>query len=351
MGKKRKQIEAEVVEPEEIPERPKRTLLGWKDKSQVPDEETDSKVFRNKEKVLITCSRRINYRYRHLMLNMVSILPHCKKDNKVESKATKGATMNELVELRSCSSCLFFECRKHKDLYLWMAKCPNGPSVKFLVNAVYTMEELKLTGNHLKGSRPILTFSNNFDKDAHWKLLKEMIIQIFGTPKEHRKSKPYHDHVFVFSIVDDHIWFRNYQCFLGDAVFSLGTFNELAREVWEERQWGTMVSGFIVSHVVSLTRTECEISDKGPREDREKMTLIEVGPRFCLNPIKIFGGSFGGPTLYENPFFVSPNQIRALEKRKKAGKFAKKVKAKTRRKMHELSNPLEPDEFADMWKE
>ncbi|KAE8648365.1 hypothetical protein Csa_023069 [Cucumis sativus] len=73
------------------------------------------------------------------------------------------------------------------------------------------MEELKLTGNHLKGSRPILTFSSNFDKDVHWKLLKEMIIQIFGTPKEHRHSKPYHDHVFVFSIVDDHIWFWNYQ--------------------------------------------------------------------------------------------------------------------------------------------
>lgn len=48
-------------------------------------------------------------RYRHLMLNLVSILPHCKKDNKVESKATKGATLNELVELKSCSSCLFFE--------------------------------------------------------------------------------------------------------------------------------------------------------------------------------------------------------------------------------------------------
>lgn len=37
------------------------------------------------------------------------------------------------------------------------------------------------------------------------------VIQIFGTPKDHRKSKPYHDHVFVFSIADDHIWFRNYQ--------------------------------------------------------------------------------------------------------------------------------------------
>lgn len=41
------------------------------------------------------------------------------------------------------------------------------------------MEELKLTGNHLKGSRPILTFSANFDKDAHWMLLKEMLIQVY----------------------------------------------------------------------------------------------------------------------------------------------------------------------------
>ncbi|KAJ6293112.1 hypothetical protein OIU78_025150 [Salix suchowensis] len=198
MGKKRKHSEAQVIEPakkdESETERPKRTLLGWKDKPE--EKETESLPphqggFRNKEKVLVTCSRRINFRYRHLMLNLVSLLPHCKKDSKVESKSIKGATLNELVELKNCSSSLFFECRKHKDLYLWMVKCPSGPSVKFLVNAVHTMEELKLTGNHLKGSRPLLTFSANFDKDAHWKLLKEMIIQIFGTPKDHRKSKPF----------------------------------------------------------------------------------------------------------------------------------------------------------------
>ncbi|XP_042478325.1 ribosome biogenesis protein BRX1 homolog 1-like [Macadamia integrifolia] len=179
MGKKRKHSEVMASEPKKkdgtAPERPKRTLVGWKNK--VEEKETDSLVFRNKEKVLVTCSRRIIYRYRHLMLNMVSLLPHCKKDNKVESKESKGATLNELVELKNCSSCLFFECRKQKDLYLWIAKCPNGPSVKFLVNAVHTMEELKLTGNHLKGSRPILTFSSNFDKDPHWKLLKEIILQ------------------------------------------------------------------------------------------------------------------------------------------------------------------------------
>ncbi|KAJ3679740.1 hypothetical protein LUZ60_017751 [Juncus effusus] len=323
MAKKRKQPQqppAAAAKKEEsaAPTRPQRTLLGWKDSDAVApqnpnsneDDESQTTFFRNKEKVLVTCSRRINYRYRHLMLNLVSLLPHCKKDSKVESKESKGSTLNELIELRNCSSCLFFECRKQKDLYLWMTKSPSGPSIKFLVNAVHTMEELKLTGNHLKGSRPILTFSTNFDEKPHWKLVKQMLTQVFQTPKDHRKAKPFHDHVFVFSIVDDHVWFRNYQ--------------------------------------ISVPHNETDKVDKG---GLDKMTLIEVGPRFCLNPIKIFGGSFGGPTLYENPFYVSPNQIRALEKKKKAGKYITKVTAKKRRKLHEMENPLEPDEFADLWKE
>lgn len=39
------------------------------------------------------------------------------------------------------------------------------------------MEELKLTGNHLKGSRPFMTLSTDFNTLPHWKLLKEMIMQ------------------------------------------------------------------------------------------------------------------------------------------------------------------------------
>ncbi|KAK8918671.1 hypothetical protein KSP39_PZI021611 [Platanthera zijinensis] len=312
MAKKRKHEEASAEakkKDDSALERPKRTILGWKNGQN--EGQRPASGFMNKEKVLITCSRRIIYsRYRHLMLNVISLLPHCKKESKLESKEIKGATINELVELRNCTYCLFFECRKQKDLYLWMARSPNGPSVKFLVNAVYTMEELKLTGNHLKGSRPILTFSSNFDKEPRWMLIKEMITQIFGTPKNHRKAKPFLDHIFAFSIVDDHIWFRNFQ--------------------------------------VSIPHNE---TDKVDRGGLDKMTLIEVGPRFCLNPIKIFGGSFGGPTLYANPLYISPNLIRAMEKRKKGGRYVQKVKAKTRRKMHELENPLEPDEFAPLWKE
>lgn len=41
----------------------------------------------------------------------------------------------------------------------------------------------------------------------------------------------------------------------------------------------------------------------------EDASLVEIGPRFVLNLIKIFQGSFGGPTLYENPGFQSPNLV------------------------------------------
>lgn len=58
-----------------------------------------------------------------------------------------------------------------------MRKGPTYSAFPFVFE-VHTMEELKLTGNHLKGSRPILTFSSNFDKQPHWKLLKEMFIQV-----------------------------------------------------------------------------------------------------------------------------------------------------------------------------
>lgn len=50
-----------------------------------------------------------DFRYRHLMLNVVGLLPHCMKDNKVDVKESKSTVLNELVELRNCSSCLFFE--------------------------------------------------------------------------------------------------------------------------------------------------------------------------------------------------------------------------------------------------
>ena len=41
-----------------------------------------------------------------------------------------SSAVNEIAEIKSCNSCVFLECRKKTDLYLWAGKTPNGPSAK-----------------------------------------------------------------------------------------------------------------------------------------------------------------------------------------------------------------------------
>jgi ribosome biogenesis protein BRX1 len=67
--------------------------------------------------------------HRHLLNDLYSLLPHSRKDAKLDTK-TKLYQLNELAELYNCNNVFFFEARKGKDLYTWMSKAPNGPTVK-----------------------------------------------------------------------------------------------------------------------------------------------------------------------------------------------------------------------------
>ncbi|PRD22907.1 UNVERIFIED_CONTAM: brix1 [Trichonephila clavipes] len=252
---------------------------------------TDMAKWVNRLRVLIFASRGISFRDRHLMNNLRTLLPHSKTECKMDKK--KDLLMiNEICEAKNCNLCIFFENRKHQDLYMWVSKVSDGPSAKFLIQNVHTMEELKLTGNCLKASRPILTFDDSFDSEPHLKLLKELFIQIFGTPKHHPKSQPFFDHVFNFKILDGRIWFRNYQ-----------------------------------------------IEDDG-------VSLVEIGPRFTMNLIKIFDSSFSGSVLYTNANYITPNMHRRQLKLEAVKRFQDKVKtieARAKRKP-ETSYPSDPTE-------
>lgn len=79
--------------------------------------------------------------------------------------------------------------------------------------------------------------------------------------------------------------------------------------------------------------------------DPSALSLVECGPRFCLNPVKIFAGSFGGRTLYENPEYQSPNAVRAAIKKAAGGKYAQKVAAKARRHEHTAAHPMPRNEL------
>lgn len=188
--------------------------------------------------------------------------------------------LNEMCELANCTSCLYLESRKGMDVYLWASHVDGGPSAKFLVHNIHTMNELNLFGNCLKGSRPIISFDPQFDEKPHSRIVKELLLRIFKTPNFHPRSQPFIDHVINFSVsADGNIWFRNYQ----------------------------LVDG--------------------------KDELQEVGPRFVLELIRVFDGSFKGMVLYDNIAYQTPNAIRRQIKLQKAVELTQRQDQKTEGKV------------------
>lgn len=98
-------------------------------------------------------------------------------ESKLDSKS-QLQLLPELADLHNCNNALYFEARRHEDLYLWAAKTPNGPSMKMHVQNVHTMDELKMTGNCLKGSRGILSFDKAFEETEWAKIMKEVFTHV-----------------------------------------------------------------------------------------------------------------------------------------------------------------------------
>ena len=165
--------------------------------------------YRNKQRCLVLCSRGVTARYRHLLEDIRTLLPHHKKDAKLEPGKGQtggiGRAVNEIAEMKSCNSVLFLECRKRADCYMWLGHTPHGPSAKLHISNIHTMDELRLTGNCMKGSRPVLSFDESFNRVPHLKLLKALLIDVFGTPRGHPKSKPFVDRVMAFYYADNKV--------------------------------------------------------------------------------------------------------------------------------------------------
>lgn len=161
--------------------------------------------YRNKQRCLVLCLRGATARYRHLLEDLRTLIPHHKKESKLDAgKSGVASAVNDIAEMRSCNTVLFLECRKRQDAYMWIGRVGKnlGPSAKFHITNVHTMDELRLTGNCMKGSRPILTFDESFDKIGHLRLLKELFTDVFGVPRGHPKSKPFVDRVMAFYYAD-----------------------------------------------------------------------------------------------------------------------------------------------------
>jgi ribosome biogenesis protein BRX1 len=81
------------------------------------------------------------------------------------------------------------------------------------------MDELRLTGNCMKGSRPLLSFDESFDRLGHLKLLKELFEETFGVPRGHPKSKPFIDRIMSFYYADKRVGLTLLSCLSGLLLF------------------------------------------------------------------------------------------------------------------------------------
>jgi ribosome biogenesis protein BRX1 len=112
------------------------------------------------------------------------------------------------------------------------------------------------------------------------------------------QTKPFVDHVMGFTLADNKIWIRVYQISESEASKKKDP----------------------------ATPADDALPKKKGKQDFD-VSLVEIGPRFVLTPIVIQESSFGGPIIYENKEFVSPNQIRADLRRAKAGKYNRRTEA------------------------
>jgi len=253
--------------------------------------------WRNKQRTLVFCSRGVTSQFRHLAEDLKKLIPHHKAEPKFEPRSSI-VEINEVCELKSCNNVVFFEARKMRDLYMWIARVPTGPTLKFQVMNIHTTGEVRLAGNCLLGSRPILYFDKHFSEISFLKLTRELIMQAIGTPRNHPKSKPFHDHVMSFYWLDRKIWFRHYQI-----------------------------------------SPDTPLADNDP----EKQMLTEIGPRFVLDPIRYFAGSFNGQVIYANPFYMSPTALRVQARKLLSNPYKKRLTDKADREKRKENNKVPED--------
>lgn len=66
------------------------------------------------------------------MEDLKKLMPHHRPECKME-RTKNLQVVNEMSGMKNCSKAVLFEGRMKRDLYVWFANVPTGPSAKFLV--------------------------------------------------------------------------------------------------------------------------------------------------------------------------------------------------------------------------
>lgn len=247
---------------------------------------TTDKKMTNRQKMLMLGSRSMTSKDRHLLKDLRGLAPHSREHQKIGRSKALGDDLIELCQLHQCNSVMFVEPHRSDVSYMWIGQSPNGPSIKMQLNNVHTADEIRMAGNCLKYSRPLLHFDRDFELQPHLRVAKSLLHMAFNTPRYHPKSKPFVDRIMSFLWLDNHIWVRNYQV----------------------------------------------VPTSPP-------SLMEIGPRFTLEPIAIFNGCCKGNVLWKSSTAKPPTEQRRDRKMRRLEKQQSNEVIKGKSERHRAMHP------------
>lgn len=276
---------------------------------------TSDKVMTNRQKCLVLGGRNMNSKARHLLLDLRGLMPHSREHSKLGGGAQHhniGSDLVELCGLHMCNSFLYMDPHRSDVTYLWLGQAPAGPSVKLQISNIHTAEEIRMAGNCLKYSRPLLHFDRAFETTPHLRVVKSLLHMAFNTPRYHPKSKPFIDRIMSFFYLDNHIWVRNYQ--------------------------------IVYPSNGSSDHAEVPTPQLMSSKSKNATSVLEIGPRFTLEPVLIMNGCCQGNVLWRSQIARAPTEQRRDRKQRRLEKIERnEVIGKKSEKHHALHPPPMPD--------
>uniref|UniRef100_A0A7S0LPP0 Brix domain-containing protein n=1 Tax=Coccolithus braarudii TaxID=221442 RepID=A0A7S0LPP0_9EUKA len=206
---------------------------------------------------LVLSTRGIKARPRHLLRDLLRLLPHAIESSKLDTDDGLEQVVGK-CEDSDCSSAMLLDCRDRRRVYMWLANCPEGPSAMLRVLNMHTVAELKLDARRVLGARNVLVFDPVFSHGAEKQVLRELLTRVFSVPRSRGKRV--------------------------SAATSTGTRESVARHT-VSFSW---LDGSIWIRVYRMDVSEI---------DPQQTELNEIGPRLVLRPIRIIAGGFSGSIL------------------------------------------------------
>ncbi|KAI5171973.1 ribosome biogenesis protein BRX1 [Nematocida sp. LUAm3] len=246
-------------------------------------------------KTLLLLSMKCPMGNRLLLNDLEKLMPeHVVRDTKMKEKFSLDEVA-DLADMKDADNVFLIETRKKTPApILWaVTKEKTGNTkkeqydiMKFMMTGIYSMRELKFTGNPLSNSQMLTFFSKEFDQSAGMRRAKAILTKIFNTTKSTtgapEKPSDYTDKIAGFFLKEKQILVRFYH---------IAKKTHETEKILQER----LRAEELKKEEKKEENPEEEEKAEEEEQEEELTTVLneqmkpwyqvtEVGPRFTLHP-------------------------------------------------------------------